>query len=143
MHIPTKTQWQTVIDNFKKVLPMATMDKHLDMKECVVHQSKTVFGGGHKCGTIHCMGGWYAIAVLSKEELQKSYVSYTQGTQRMAEDLGFNEVTDLEWWAEKTPAIWGNVYGFSMFSNEAAYNYAKTLAEAVAYLEGVRDRSSN
>lgn len=133
MHTPTKTQWQTVIDNFEKVLPMATLKKHLDMSEPCVRNFD------HKCGTVHCVGGWYAVAVIN--HYAHEFISYTYGADIMAKDLGFRDHESLELWSEYNPEIWGNEYGSYMFIHKDAYNYAETLYEVVEFLKGVRDRS--
>ena len=131
---PTKAQWQTVIDNFKKVLPFTEKDpkKHLNMLEACVKNSS------HECGTVHCVGGWYAVATC---DLTEQYITYAQGADHMAEDLGFDCFHSVSCWARDNPQIWGNQHGYVMFSAPEAYGNATTLAEVVKYLEGVRDRS--
>jgi hypothetical protein len=138
MHTPTKAQWQTVIDNFKKVLPLAEREDQFDMREPAVRSDE------HKCGTVHCMGGWYAIKFLDeivKQCKPGQFIGYNEGANLIAEHLGFPGQWDLQEWAGDNPEIWGNEEGSSMFSNEDSYGGAKTLAEAVTWLEGVRDRS--
>lgn len=131
MHTPTKQQWQTVIDNFEKVLPLATQQGHLDMDEYLVNTS------WHKCGTVHCVGGWYAVAVLDTTGPE---VDYNDGANALAAHLGFQDRYLLEQWAEQNPEIWGE-YGKCMFYGVEAYGGAQTLAEVVDYLKGVRYRS--
>lgn len=130
MYTPTKAQWQTVIDNFKKVLPMTILKHHLSMSETAVNDS-------HTCGTVHCVGGWYAVAALDLAQP----LSYRDGAKKMSRDLGFEDDNKLEDWAGDNAYIWGNIHGLSMFSGREAYDHANTLGEVVAYLEGVRDRS--
>lgn len=132
MHTPTKQQWQTVIDNFEKVLPLATREHHLHMMETRVNR------GNHACGTIHCIGGWYAVASL---DMENKSLDFIDGADEMARNLGFSDCYALNRWAADTPGIWGNPYGGYLFSTTRAYNYASTLAEAVEFLKGVRDRS--
>jgi hypothetical protein len=133
MHTPTKAHWQVVIDNFKKVLPIATKRNNLDMLEPAVNADQ------HKCGTVHCIGGWYAIATC---DINKP-LNYKDGALKMAEDLGFRDlpILQLEEWAINHPSIWGNRYGAGMFCNPSAYGNATNLAEAIQFLEKVRDRS--
>lgn len=131
MYTPTKQQWQTVIDNFEKVLPRAQHLNHLDMEEGRVNEND------HKCGTVHCVGGWYAIAVLD----QNAELSYDDGAEAMAIHLGLPNRFFLEKWANQNPDIWGNYAGDMMFYLTIAYGGAQTLAEVVEYLKGVRDRS--
>lgn len=132
MHTPTKAQWQLVIDNLKSVLPMASSNIQLDMNEGRVNSDD------HKCGTVHCVGGWFAIATLDNEQ----ELNYNDGALSMAAHLGFKTRSQLEIWAHKHPNIWGNSYGFSMFNCEMAYGFdVGGLGDVVAHLEGVRDRS--
>jgi len=133
---PTKKQWQAVIDNFKKVLPFAKKKNHLNMMET------TAMAKNHKCGTIHCVAGWYAVALLKDGTINESeYVSYSDGAAAIAKQLGFKNDSQLESWANRNPDIWGNEDGINMFYSKKAYNGAKSLIEVVIYLEGVRDRS--
>lgn len=152
MHTPTKQQWQTVIDNFKKVLPLSIREGcGLNMAETEVNKPIDFDWFTEKstcttCGTVHCVGGWYAVATLSPD-LAEDRISYTDGAGKMAIDLGFYgmdkhaKIEALENWAVSNPHIWGNLKGSLMFSCETAYNGAETLAEVVTYLESVRDRS--
>jgi hypothetical protein len=140
MHTPTKAQFQTVIDNLKSVLPMAIQEQnHFDMMQ------GTVACAGAICDTVHCIGGWYAIATDIYKD--KAATSYSHGAEKMAEDLGFfhdhpiiHARENLTNWAFKNPDIWGNPYGNGMFCDELAYNNAGTLGEAINHLESVRDR---
>lgn len=125
-----------VINNFKKVLPMATVKNHLDMMECEVNN-------GHTCGTIHCHGGWYAIAAcdLSYE------MNYMSGSNNMARTLGFGRDTDLERWAQQNTSLWGNNEGACMFCDEEAFYHktkrpegAKTLQHIVDHWQEVYER---
>jgi hypothetical protein len=134
MHTPTKQQWQTVIDNFVRVLPLAKAKRHLDMTE-----PKVFCGGLHKCGTNHCVAGWYAVATIHK--LDGSYVGFSDGANKMAQHLGFPGMIDLEEWAELNPQIWGNHFGTMLFYNERAFDYAQTLHDVITFLEKVKDRS--
>lgn len=133
MYTPTKQQWQTVIDNFEKVMPMAINEGHLNMDEWLVN---TPF---HKCGTVHCAGGWYAIAALDVKE-NTSGIDFIDGANAMAAHLGFPSRSYLEQWARRNPDIWG-ARGELMFSDKSAYDYAETLEDIVDYLKGVRDRT--
>lgn len=133
MH-PTKQQWQTVIDNFEKVLPLSEREgSGLNMIEGAVND-------GHVCGTIHCVGGWYAIAT---EIHRNRLVNYNDGADGMAHDLGFEHHFDLEKWAHENAEIWGTEYGREMFCSRQAYGISRNdgLREIIEYLKGVRDRS--
>lgn len=132
MHMPTKAQFKTVIDNLTRVMLEfnATSDDNLNMMESHVN-------GRHVCGTVHCIGGWYALATLRPFV---SHIAYTDGAHKMAEDLGFKDALDLKQWARHNPAIWGNRDGDGMFCVTAAYNGATNLPEAIQHLESVMNR---
>lgn len=131
MYTPTKRKWQIVIDNFQKVLPLAILKDHLDMSEAQVNDQPS------QCGTIHCVGGWYAIATCDTN----NRLDFKDGANSMANHLGFRYKSELEHWAKQNLAIWGNIFAGEMFYDNRAYNEAKTLGEIIEYLKGVRDRS--
>jgi hypothetical protein len=138
MHTPTKAHWQVVIDKLKSILPMAKHESNFDMGQGRVNCF-------HKCGTVHCVGGWYAIASGLHN---MGPVDYEDGADFMAADLGFKQLHPsveakelLRDWAYENCHIWGNHSGYSMFSDEAAYGYAKDMQGVITYLEGVKDRS--
>lgn len=139
MHTPTKAHWQVVIDKLKLILPMAKHECSLDMAQGRVNQF-------HKCGTVHCVGGWYAIASGLHN---MGLVDYDDGANYMAADLGFksewpndDEIYELlKCWAADNSHIWGNYAGYMMFCDEVAYGYAKDMQGVITYLEGVKDRS--
>lgn len=143
MHTPTKAQMQVVIDNLKKVLPIATLPNHLDMG--CPHVNNT----SHTCGTVHCFGGWYAVAVCDLSE----FINYEEGKDQLATDLGF--LSDCQYnvenllvdWAMYNPGVWGNNNGTDMFLHERAFqhitkrpNGALNLQHIIDHLEQVRDR---
>jgi hypothetical protein len=132
----TKSQVQLVIDNFNKVLPMATLKNHLHMGEDAVNDDD------HKCGTIHCHGGWYAVATLDNTK----FLTFIDGYDKLARDLGMNVDGELEHWARLNPEIWGNDQGISMFMHELAFksptrpNGAENLQDIINHWIEVRDR---
>ncbi len=163
---PTSQQVQVVIDNFKKVLPIANGHTHLlNMSE-----SKVYIPSANLCDTPMCHGGWYAAAVFEKLDLQKEQIDYSEGAYKMAKDLGFNYKSpedpenrdpfyeeraerlglgarfDLESWAMMNPKIWGNGNGDDMFSNRFAFESpsrvtgANSLQDIVNHWTEVRDR---
>lgn len=134
MHTPTKAQFQTVIDNLNRAVNDYGAADSENFSMC---QGTTTNDSGTICGTVHCIGGWYAISVLQPFN---GRVSYSNGANKMARDLGFNCYYDLKMWASNNPSIWGNEWGHAMFCDEWAYNNARTLPEAIVHLEGVRDR---
>lgn len=129
VHTPTKQQWQIVIDNLEVVLPQATKPGHLRMSETEVNIN-------YPCGTVHCYGGWYAIAACHIS----CPLTFWDGATAMAQHLGFETACELERWAMNNPSIWGE-NGEYIFTSRTAFGGASTLAEIVTYLKGVRDRS--
>lgn len=137
MHTPTKSQWQTVIDNLKKVLPMATMEGHLNMLQSEVNYE-------HRCGTIHCVGGWYAISTCDLSNT----VDYEDGAHNMATHLGFKRKEDMKRYYDDRLDLWGNGHAINMFLTPCAYYHhtkrpegAQTLQHVIDHFEEVRDRS--
>lgn len=105
-----------VIRNLESVLPRASRDSQLDMDEYIVYG-----GPDHPCGTVHCHGGWYAIATCEIKE-SKQFVSYTAGAHQMAKDLEVGIYTnDVEDWAKNNPEIWGNNNGKFILSCKTAF----------------------
>lgn len=137
MHTPTKQQWQTVIDNLKKVLPIANNEESLDMSETNV------------CNTVNCVGGWYVIATKGYiQEGDDEGFSYRRGTKEIANILGFKNDDSLENFLSQNDDLWGNVAGGGIFSDEEAYYHptkrpegAQTLQHVIDHFEEVRDRS--
>ena len=85
-----------------------------------------VYDDHHECGTVHCVGGWYAVAnwrrQAIKDKFNKGRVTYEHGADLMAKDLGFFDRDCLVGWANDNPKIWGNKYGFEMFTGKLAYS---------------------
>lgn len=143
MNHPTKKQMQTVIDNLKKIEDSANVPKALRMME------GKVSGQNHECGTVHCVAGWYAVAIrysdkFIKLKIENKECRFFHGASKIAEHLGFKYRNELEIWAENNPEIWGNNDGFYMFSEESAYNgmadRTDKMSCVIEHLEGVRDR---
>jgi hypothetical protein len=132
-----------VIRNLETVLPYAKEDHQLDMEEIDV----TCEEGENLCGTVHCHGGWYAVAVKEwQKEPKSTFISYTLGAGKMARDLGFEWMTDLEHWAEEHPRLWGNIHGAGVFSNPMAFqsptrpNGARNVRDIVEHWKEVHAR---
>ena len=138
MRHPTKKQMQKVIDRLKTILPMAKKREQLEMME------GRVFCESHLCGTVHCFGGWYAVACRARKVIKKRIsfadCNYQHGADLMAEDLGFGCRLDLMDWARDNPKIWGNVEGEGIFCDAIAFNNAKTMRGVVQHLERVLKR---
>ena len=137
MHNPTKKQWATVIENFYRVYPLTLEygEGHLDMEEPYVNNGLFM---KRKCGTVHCVAGWYAIATLDYENKPLDFV---HGANSMALDLGFNTKFQLETWASQNRKVWGNSCGVDIFYDPAAWGNAKSIEDIIHYLEGVHDRT--
>lgn len=109
---PSNKQIQFVIDNLQKYVDRYPNAK-LDMKESYVNCR-------HKCGTVHCHAGNYAVQALNDGRLT-GIVHYKQGAYLMSKDLGFVDKECLKIWADNNPKIWGNNDGNSMFFSEIAF----------------------
>jgi hypothetical protein len=92
------------------------------------------------CGTPGCHAGLISIVAEELPELQEiyeriffshwnlkySHYEYTIWADALAEFLGFSEEKDLECWAKDNPKIWGNKYGYDMFSARLAFTDDKS-----------------
>lgn len=112
MKHPTSEAVLNVINNFKKVLPLAKRYDHLDMKAISV------------CGTIHCHGGWYAVATCDLRKIEDLY--FTHGVVQMEIDLGLEHIKgslffSLQYWAVANHYLWGNECGGLMFKDALAF----------------------
>lgn len=140
MRIPTDKQFEKVIKKFESVLPLAKHDDQLDLNNIWVCNED------HKCGTVHCVGGWYAVANPNnpkiKAAIKKQDAEYDLGADLMAQHLGFKHASKLTDWAEENPVIWGNIYGGNLFAEEEAWNDAKNLKDIVKHLKEVRQRAA-
>lgn len=126
-----------VIENFKKVLPMATKKGHLNMSEMRVK------GDDYQCGTVHCHGGWYTVATCKMDK----HILFVEGAEKLARHLGFKSPHDLKLWAEENPKLWGNDNGYDMFGDKLAFlntelrpKGAKTLQDIVDHWTEVYKR---
>lgn len=133
MQHPTSAQARAVAKVFYDAAAMYP-ESRLDMKETSVNN-------GHKCGSVHCHGGWYAVMRCSTDE----NLDYTDGADKMATDLGFDEYVDLKYWADQCPEIWGNYEGDQMFSSVYAFESdtrdgAYTLKHIADHWSEVADR---
>lgn len=145
MRHPTKKQVQKVIDNFTKVLPIATKTEKVNGHSVDMGDGRIAKVENNVCGTPMCHGGWFALSCLKslKKDLGYSYMtSYENGAEKMAEFLGFKNLTQLKIWAQENPKIWGNDNGDCMFLAEGAFNYKGklTLAKIISHWKGVQKR---
>lgn len=131
MSNPTKAQVQTVIDSLEKVLPQASKECNLAMRN------------GSLCGTVHCHAGWYAIAKGMSSEDDENCVDEAN---QMASDLGFSGMQDLMDWAQSNPRLWGTPSGHGMFCAAEAFESdtrpdgAKCLQDIVDHWKEVQSR---
>lgn len=129
-HIVSSEAILTVIENFKSVLPLAKSKFHLDMSESNVNRD------GHTCGTVHCHGGWYAIAALDT----KNYiVDFDNGADIMARHLGLIGRYRMMEWADQNPRLWGNEMGYSMFSGKMAFHHPTKRPSGALTLKDIVD----
>jgi hypothetical protein len=138
MRNPTRKQVDFVIKKLKLVREQASREDAFNMNEERVYDKESEY----KCGTVHCVGGWYAVANLNRKEIKDEFnqgrVSFVNGAELMAQDLGFRCNYDLQNWAEVNPEIWGNEKGFEMLSKERAYDNPG-FDGVIAQFETVRD----
>jgi hypothetical protein len=122
MRNPTVEQVNFVIGRLQLVRNKANKEGAFNMNNWRVYSKRY----GYKCGTTHCVGGWYAIANLYrkfiKDKFNQGRVAFYDGANLMAYDLGFRNGDYLRNWAKDNPEIWDNENGYAMFNNELAYN---------------------
>ena len=135
---PTEKQIKYVIGKLKSVERKARKEDALSMEVAVVKSST------HKCGTIHCVAGWYAAANIKRKYLvdifkDRDYVGFLNGADLMAKDLGMEDSHDLIDWADENPEIWGNEEGQHMFYEKYAYNH-EGFSGVIKHWEEVLER---
>src|SRR5260221_665185 len=133
MKHPTSESIYRVIENFKKVLPLATREDHLDMMEGVVCNNL------HKCGTIHCHAGWYIISKIGIIKNNKSNIDYNYGAEAMAKDMGFVNSEMLKDFFVKYNKLWGNENAEEMFTGGMAFYHHKKRLEGAINLQHIID----
>ena len=140
LRIPSDKQFEKVIKNFESVLPLARYDSQLDIHNIYVCDED------HECGTVHCVGGWYAVANQNnpriKAAIKRKDAEYELGADLMSKHLGFRNADDLVDWAHNNPVIWGNDWGGDLFGSIAAWNDAKNLKGIVKHLKEVCQRAA-
>lgn len=116
-----------VILKFIKIMPLTTHENHLSMIAGNVNRN-------YECGSVHCHAGWYAIAACDLSQP----LTFYNGANQMAKDLGFEDYTELLSWANKHKKVWGNDNGTDMFGKRHAFyepekrpNGANTLQDIV------------
>jgi len=125
---PKSSDVLKVIENFRKVLPRATLLFNLDMRNPKVNND-------YQCGTVHCHAGWYAVAVC---DLSRP-ISFSAGVVQLVEDLGFSSVTELVSWAMVNVEIWGNTKGGLMFEYESAFYHEEKRPRGALTLQDIID----
>jgi hypothetical protein len=123
MKNPTIKQVEYVIEKLESVIEQACEEDAFDIGETRVYDNKK---DKYECGTVHCVGGWYAVANLRrraiKDKFNEGFIGFSDGAKLMAKDLGFAYRCDLENWAYENPEIWGNKKGYFMFDNLFSYD---------------------
>lgn len=114
---------------------MAKREDHLNIREPNVNRS------GYKCGTVHCVAGWYAVGAIN---LRKKGLTYQDGVYKINRDLGFTNIyfisaSELEIWASLNRNVWGNDNGHFMFSNAIAYYHPTKRPNGALNLQHIID----
>lgn len=122
-----------VIDIYKTVEADANHRGKLDMGQGAVRD------GCHQCNTVHCAGGWFAVALLRKYPFcfdNNDEIGYNAGASAIATILGFGdpeEIVDnkdlLITYLADHPEQWGNEFGEEAFSREP-FAYTGLSAES-------------
>lgn len=141
MQHPKSKDVRKIVALLTSVLPLAKAKRHLDMGCTKIN------GDRHKCGTVHCHGGWFGVAL--KLHLHGE-VSFTDGADEMGEMLGFAGMWPLNDWVKNNPKIWGVFIGDDhIFSASAAKffhhptkrpNGAKNLQHIIDHWTEVAER---
>jgi hypothetical protein len=138
MKNPTVEQVNFVIDRLQFVRYRANKKDAFDITEDRVYNKED----NYKCGTVHCIGGWYVVANFRRGAIRakrmEGLINYADGADLMATDLGFADRYDLRDWARDNPKIWNNDNGYLMFSNTGAYD-SPGFDGVIAQFETVRD----
>ena len=110
------------------------------------------------CETVACHGGWYAMATSdfywANDGIAKrggKPVSYSEGADQLATDLGFSAsrpgfhpAVTLKQWAHENPTQWGNEFGLDMFRSDRAFENLTegpvTVYDVIAHWMRVADR---
>ena len=126
MKNPTREQVNFVIGRLRLVREQASEEGAFNMAQGRVYDTRGLWSSGYDCGTVHCVGGWYAVANMNrkviKDRFNQGHVGFVDGTDLMAQDLGFTDSCCLKTWAEQNPKIWNNKKGYFMFGSASAYD---------------------
>jgi hypothetical protein len=135
MKHPKSSDVRKVIALLTSVLPMATREDHLSMSEVRVKID------GHICGTVHCHGGWFAIANNIHLRDEKT-IMYDAGSDLMARMIGFQHDVELGWWARLHKQIWGNPDGGYLFRHARAFYHPTKRPHGAKNLQHIIDHWS-
>ena len=141
----TPDRIREMVKKFDRVLPYAEKKGSFDMGESWVshHRGNDESSFEHKCGTVHCLGGWRVLAEywdLKSSHLDDKNWQYCDGAWMIACDVGIYNKMKLKEWAGKNPKVWGNAHGAVMFGCSRAYDDAETLKEVLDWWLRVADR---
>ena len=159
---PTPENIRIVANRLESMMPECRYGD-VDMSVGDIHRND------NECGTVACHAGFYELehALRNKDSYFfydddarcHSYiylherrnndtntdcmVSWHDGANRMANDLGFITKEDLEIWAATNPELWGNDCGHAMFQNRYAFKQEGRilkLADIITQWRNVADR---
>lgn len=91
----------------------------------------------HACGTVHCFAGWYGVMHQELYDPIDTYWSYSEACEAIAQKCGFCRPDYMQQWADNNSHLWGNRYGYGMFSTAAAFGNPKNLTDVIAHLKKV------
>ena len=121
----------------ENIAKVAAYFRSLADKDSTDYPLTVDLGQGHimksGCGTVACHAGYYALKYFNEQKMfwgkakglqeYKQFlfndsalsVTFREGMELMAKDLGFSSSDQLTSWAYKYPEIWGNRWGGYMF----------------------------
>ena len=74
---PTAKQWNDYADVLQEVNQLYNKGR-LDMLESQIRARD------HKCGTVHCVAGWYAMAFIDEKFNESQNITFTHGKKLIA-----------------------------------------------------------
>jgi len=74
--------------------------------------------GMHFCGTTSCFAGWFDWAKGNDPTTPKEWADCATELAKFVGEIGSYQ---LKTWAEENPVLWGNEFGYKMFTNRKAF----------------------
>ena len=143
-------------------------DLEVEMAEARVLACRHDEEPGSICGSVACVGGWYALVVHQRGEAEGTLftrggeepstcevcvrgapagdqvLGFEDGADLMALHLGFDSQSSLTKWAHEHPDLWDNAHGAERFLSAEAFGLdwcaPVGLRHIVNHWCGVRDR---